>query len=451
MEKSIQEINKELDTIDASKFVDQSLAIYGSSRYKTMLKNGVSGLEAFKRLSSFCDRTSEVNKNDMKNFFNFRLATEYIARKKIDIFSLSESERNSTLENISSEILKTITGVNPDSIVIKDEDLNQNDMDCEYVLNIDNADLISWINSYFTLTGASKIPCYLRMHSDYNRPYVDSLVVGSNEKSRDIVLKTIMLTDEKLGGKILEPGKFLNTYGNIGYTRVYDGDKRLKDKVYESLIKNIDHILGTESQEISDLDRLEKLTSILNESIKEELVSSMSKELLSIDGLDEEVVIGVEKPSITFEDDLVKEIQNEDASIADEEEKLSDEEINSIIDNSATYEGNNPSERIERAYPYRDLVDNISKLNTKILVDGKEITLLDYLDEVHILDRIPLNSTVVDREGIRMTGEEFLRNRVIPYALEVPNSTLDGIIDAYGAKIQTKSEKASFLGKIFHK
>lgn len=138
--------------------------------------------------------------------------------------------------------------------------------------------------------------------------------------------------------------------------------------------------------------------------------------------------------------DIVSEYQNESQN---QEEKLSEDELSSVVENLET-------SRIERAQKYSNLVEDISILNRKMIgINGETTTLLDYLDEENVLAKIPKGEKITLAEGITMSGEEFIKTKLIPYALEVGNTNIDVIMDSYGAKIGVPEEKVGFFKKLF--
>ena len=112
-------------------------------------------------------------------------------------------------------------------------------------------------------------------------------------------------------------------------------------------------------------------------------------------------------------------------------------------------ERNNEPERIDVALKYKDVFPTLDTLNQKITYDGREMTILDYLEMNDVLNKIALDKMYVDYEGVKLLGSEFIRERIVPYAKEVENTSVDEIISIYGLKEVKKKEKGSFLGKFF--
>ena len=131
------------------------------------------------------------------------------------------------------------------------------------------------------------------------------------------------------------------------------------------------------------------------------------------------------------------------------QDELSDEDVQSILSNEETLERDNASERIDVALKYKNVFPSIDILNQKITYNGEEMTTLDYLEMNDVLNKIAIDKTYVDLEGVKLLGSEFIRERIVPYAKEVENTSVDEIINIYGLKEFKKKEKGSFLGKLF--
>ena len=131
------------------------------------------------------------------------------------------------------------------------------------------------------------------------------------------------------------------------------------------------------------------------------------------------------------------------------QDELSDEDVQSILSNEETLERDNASERIDVALKYKNVFPSIDILNQKITYNGEEMTTLDYLEMNDVLNKIAIDKTYVDLEGVKLLGSEFIRERIVPYAKEVENTSVDEIINVYGLKEFKKKEKGSFLGKLF--
>lgn len=95
---------------------------------------------------------------------------------------------------------------------------------------------------------------------------------------------------------------------------------------------------------------------------------------------------------------------------------------------------------------YQSIVSESNFLNTKLIYNGEEISLLDYLDKIDVLNKIPVDATISTENG-KKSGEEFIRECVIPYALNKTDNDLDSIMSAYGAKIV--KEKTGILSRLF--
>lgn len=142
--------------------------------------------------------------------------------------------------------------------------------------------------------------------------------------------------------------------------------------------------------------------------------------------------------SITSQNDTTVTSESEPSS-------LTNEELDAILDNAAEIE-QQKRESNERAKKYQSIVSELNLLNTKLIYNGEEISLLDYLDKIDVLNKIPVDATISTENG-KKSGEEFIRECVIPYALNKTDNDLDSIMSAYGAKIV--KEKTGILSRLF--
>ena len=136
-----------------------------------------------------------------------------------------------------------------------------------------------------------------------------------------------------------------------------------------------------------------------------------------------------------------------DTTVTPESEpsSLTNEELDAILDNAAEIE-QQKREFNEKAKKYQSIVSESNLLNTKLIYNGEEISLLDYLDKIDVLNKIPVDATISTENG-KKSGEEFIRECVIPYALNKTDNDLDSIMSAYGAKIV--KEKTGILSRLF--
>ena len=142
--------------------------------------------------------------------------------------------------------------------------------------------------------------------------------------------------------------------------------------------------------------------------------------------------------SITSQDDTTVTPESEPSS-------LTNEELDAILDNAAEIEQQKRAFN-DRAKKYQSIVSESNLLNTKLIYNGEEISLLDYLDKIDVLNKIPVDATISTENG-KKSGEEFIRECVIPYALNKTDNDLDSIMSAYGAKIV--KEKTGILSRLF--
>lgn len=149
----------------------------------------------------------------------------------------------------------------------------------------------------------------------------------------------------------------------------------------------------------------------------------------------------------SIENDSSSVTSQADSTIAPESEpsSLTNEELDAILDNAAEIE-QQKREFNERAKKYQSIVIESNFLNTKLIYNGEEISLLDYLDKIDVLNKIPVDATISTENG-KKSGEEFIRECVIPYALNKTDNDLDSIMSAYGAKIV--KEKTGILSRLF--
>lgn len=149
----------------------------------------------------------------------------------------------------------------------------------------------------------------------------------------------------------------------------------------------------------------------------------------------------------SIENDSSSVTSQADSTIAPESEpsSLTNEELDAILDNAAEIE-QQKREFNDRAKKYQSIVSESNLLNTKLIYNGEEISLLDYLDKIDVLNKIPVDATISTENG-KKSGEEFIRECVIPYALNKTDNDLDSIMSAYGAKIV--KEKTGILSRLF--
>lgn len=149
----------------------------------------------------------------------------------------------------------------------------------------------------------------------------------------------------------------------------------------------------------------------------------------------------------SIENDSSSVTSQNDTTVTPESEpsSLTNEELDAILDNAAEIE-QQKREFNERAKKYQSIVSESNFLNTKLIYNGEEISLLDYLDKIDVLNKIPVDATISTENG-KKSGEEFIKECVIPYALNKTDNDLDSIMSAYGAKIV--KEKTGILSRLF--
>lgn len=535
---------------DINTYIDAALKTYAVMDF-----NKNEGLKEFNRVVTKSDEVSQINEADFKNFFNLRLAMEYIVDNNIDITHMNQEERINVEKEISSKILSNLRSGKEGYLVVKSGEVQE--AEHTFVLNVLNESLIGLLSNVYSTAKKAKVPLVMEINSDIKENHKDSLKVSCADKDLDA---TIDILNSINGVNLLPPMNFIKNINNeVGYTNVSKDGKTVIEVVYESLVRALDDVIASVSLEpaTSDLDRFQKIESIKSSDAKNMIVTKF-REYLTNSGLSlnsfgvfenktiennmDETVINVKKPEITFEENIlndenatpeitseeiipetpafdvaedivpeapvaqepvveevqdivpevpvaqepvVEEVQDviPEAPVAQEpvadvvqdivpeapvvqepvveevqdivpeepavQEELSDEDVQSILSNEETLERNNEPERIDVALKYKNVFPSIDVLNQKITYNGEEMTILDYLEMNDVLNKIAIDKTYVDLEGVKLLGSEFIRERIVPYAKEVENTSVDEIINIYGLKEFKKKEKGHFLGKFF--
>lgn len=484
------------DSRDINTYIDQALKTYSLMDFS---KND--GLKEFIRVATSSNDVTSIDIADFKRFFNLRLVMEYIISHNIDISHMQKEDRISLEKEISNDILKTVRGGRENYFTVKCGDVDS--VAHTFILNIENADLISALSSIYSSAKKKNTSLKLEINRDMSVGHKNSLSISCDEKNLD---STIDILNSLNDINVLPPMNFVNNINDeIGYSNTRADGKTVIEVVYESLIHALDDVIASVSLEpaINDSDRFQKIESIKSSDAKNMIINKF-KEYLTNSGLSlttfgvfenktiennmEETVINVKKPEITFEENVlseenitpeftleesVPEIPAFDAAedvITEEpttqepvvdtvqdilpeapiaQDELSDEDVQSILSNEETMERNNKPERIDVALKYKDVFPSLDILNQKITYDSQEMTILDYLEMNDVLNKIAIDKTYVDLEGVKLLGSEFIRERIVPYAKEVENTSVDEIINIYGLKEVKKKEKGRFLGKLF--
>lgn len=499
---------------DINTYIDAALKTYAVMDF-----NKNEGLKEFNRVVTKSDEVSQINEADFKNFFNLRLAMEYIVDNNIDITHMNQEERINVEKEISSKILSNLRSGKEGYLVVKSGEVQETEH--TFVLNVSNESLIGLLSNVYSTAKKAKVPLVMEINSDIKENHKDSLKVSCANKDLDA---TIDILNSINGINLLPPMNFIKNINNeVGYTNVSKDGKTVIEVVYESLVRALDDVIASVSLEpaTSDLDRFQKIESIKSSDAKNMIVTKF-REYLTNSGLSlnsfgvfenksiennmDETIINVKKPEITFEentlsdenatpeitseeiisetpsfdvaDDIVPEapvvqepaveevqdivpeapvVQEPVADVVQDivpetpvpQEELSDEDVQSILRNEETLERTNEPERIDVALKYKNVFPSIDVLNQKITYNGEEMTILDYLEMNDVLNKIAIDKTYVDLEGVKLLGSEFIRERIVPYAKEVENTSVDEIINIYGLKEFKKKEKGRFLGKFF--
>lgn len=184
-------------------------------------------------------------------------------------------------------------------------------------------------------------------------------------------------------------------------------------------------------------------------------VESENKEVDSTDKAIDDFLNSMMPDGAELKQESNQSIENDSSSITSQNDStvtpesepssLTNEELDAILDNASEIE-QQKREFNERAKKYQSIVSESNFLNTKLIYNGEEISLLDYLDKIDVLNKIPVDATISTENG-KKSGEEFIRECVIPYALNKTDNDLDSIMSAYGAKIV--KEKTGILSRLF--
>ena len=477
----MEKISKEdltKDSRDINTYIDQALKTYSLMDFS---KND--GINEFFRVATMSNDTTSINFSDFKRFFNLRLVMEYIISHNIDINHMKKDDRIILEKEISNNVLNDIRSGRKNYFTVKCG--NVDSVKHTFILNMENTDLISALSSVYSLAKKENTSLKLEINRNINLGHKNSLLISCDEKN---LTSTINILNSLNNINVLPPMNFVNNINDeIGYSNIRDDGKTIIEVVYESLIHALDDVIASVSLEpaINDLDRYQKIESIKSNDAKNMIVAKF-KEYLVNSGLSlttfgvfedktinnkmDEIVIDVKKPEITFEENILSEENPKVEFSSDEripetptvdkiediepkkettQDELSDEDVQSILSNEETMERNNEPERIDVALKYKDVFPSLDTLNQKITYDGREMTILDYLEMNDVLNKIALDKMYVDYEGVKLLGSEFIRERIVPYAKEVENTSVDEIISIYGLKEVKKKEKGSFLGKFF--
>ena len=466
------------DTRDINTYIDQALKTYSLMDFS---KND--GINEFFRVATMSNDTTSINFADFKRFFNLRLVMEYIISHNIDINHMKKDDRIILEKEISNNVLNDIRSGRKNYFTVKCGNVDL--VDHTFILNMENTDLISALSSVYSLAKKENTSLKLEINRNINFGHKNSLFISCDEKNLN---STINILNSLNDINVLPPMNFVNNINDeIGYSNTRADGKTVIEVVYESLIHALDDVIASVSLEpaVNDLDRYQKIESIKSNDAKNMIVTKF-KEYLVNSGLSlttfgvfedkmlenkmDEIVIDVKKPEITFEKNILSEENPKPEFSLDErvpeaptfdkiedmepikettQDELSNEDVQSILSNEETMERNNEPERIDVALKYKDVFPAFDTLNQKITYDGHEMTILDYLEMNEVLNKIALDKMYVDHEGVKLLGSEFIRERIVPYAKEVENTSVDEIISIYGLKEFKKKEKGSFLGKFF--
>lgn len=222
-------------------------------------------------------------------------------------------------------------------------------------------------------------------------------------------------------------------------------------------VPEVDSSVLTNETEIPKVTFNETNADVLAQEPQDSInpVESENKEVDSTDKAIDDFLNSMMPDGTELKQESNQSIENDSSSITSQNDttvtpesepsSLTNEELDAILDNAAEIE-QQKRESNERAKKYQSIVSELNLLNTKLIYNGEEISLLDYLDKIDVLNKIPVDATISTENG-KKSGEEFIRECVIPYALNKTDNDLDSIMSAYGAKIA--KEKTGILSRLF--
>lgn len=222
-------------------------------------------------------------------------------------------------------------------------------------------------------------------------------------------------------------------------------------------VPEVDSSVLTNETEIPKVTFNETKADVLAQEPQDSInpIESENKEVDSTDKAIDDFLNSMMPNGAELKQESNQSIENDSSSITSQNDttvtpesepsSLTNEELDAILDNAAEIE-QQKREFNERAKKYQSIVSESNFLNTKLIYNGEEISLLDYLDKIDVLNKIPVDATISTENG-KKSGEEFIRECVIPYALNKTDNDLDSIMSAYGAKIV--KEKTGILSRLF--
>lgn len=222
-------------------------------------------------------------------------------------------------------------------------------------------------------------------------------------------------------------------------------------------VPEVDSSVLTNETEIPKVTFNETNADVLAEEPQDSIkpVESENKEVDSTDKAIDDFLNSMMPNGAELKQESNQSIENDSSSITSpddstvtpesEPSSLTNEELDAILDNAAEIEQQKRAFN-ERAKKYQSIVSESNFLNTKLIYNGQEISLLDYLDKIDVLNKIPVDATISTENG-KKSGKEFIRECVIPYALNKTDNDLDSIMSAYSAKIV--KEKTGILSRLF--
>lgn len=222
-------------------------------------------------------------------------------------------------------------------------------------------------------------------------------------------------------------------------------------------VPEVDSSVLTNETEIPKVTFNETNADVLAQEPQDSIkpVESENKEVDSTDKAIDDFLNSMMPDGTELKQESNQSIENDSSSITSQNDttvtpesepsSLTNEELDAILDNAAEIEQQKRAFN-DRVKKYQSIVSESNFLNTKLIYNGEEISLLDYLDKIDVLNKIPVDATISTENG-KKSREEFIRECVIPYALNKTDNDLDSIMSAYGAKIV--KEKTGILSRLF--
>ncbi len=178
--------------------------------------------------------------------------------------------------------------------------------------------------------------------------------------------------------------------------------------------ESVDGGVNEDAVGASDEDIEEALNNILDNNVSDDLSGAHTSD---------EVFVKDETEPVIPDEYRTSEI----STLGDE---LTEEERETLVDSSFVVDEKN-----------QDLIAKYALVSTDPrffgiqlqLPNGESVTVLDYLEDNKVIDKIPLDSVVDTPDGEKLTGADFIRRIIPDYVYRY--SSLDEIIDTFTVKI----------------